>query len=286
VSPDERAAKKMQYKANVEQLSKALTNQKNVSQQDSCFAQLRNCAIDQQNRSKRRQLEQFKEHQVTAKIEKTNDKFGAVISVFGAASDNFAKDATGHPVVSSVQPGGIFAEANLGVGMVLISVNGIICLNDHTACMEQLAAKRKDFIIVAVPFACFTNLSRATTDSWYCHRCGQQNDEKCNSQRCSECKAYTASNDGNTLYGGLDLSSVQEQPLMRSNTSASGYRGVRERKGRWQASISTGKGKAPTTLGTFDTVEEAARIVSRAAHYLDQQSGKKSGKAKKKGSAK
>ena len=88
-------------------------------------------------------------------------------------------------------------------------------------------------------------------------------------------KAKKVSNDCNVLYGGLDLSSVQEQPLIRSETSASGYRGVKKMKGRWQARIGTKKGKAPTTLGTFDTAEEAARIVSRAAYYLDQQSGKR-----------
>ena len=44
-------------------------------------------------------------------------------------------------------------------------------------------------------------------------------------------------------------------------------------KGRWQARISIEKGKVPTTLGTFDTVEEAARIYARAAKFLEQKQG-------------
>ena len=61
-------------------------------------------------------------------------------------------------------------------------------------------------------------------------------------------KAKKVSNDGNTLYGGLDLSSVQEQPLIRSDTSASGYLGVKKMKGRWQARIGK-KGQGAHDIG-------------------------------------
>jgi len=72
------------------------------------------------------------------------------------------------------------------------------------------------------------------------------------------------------LYGGMDLSDVPEdQPLIRSDTNASGYKGVKAMKGRWQARIGNGNGKH-VTLGTFDTVEEAAGIYSRAVYYLEQ----------------
>mmetsp|Transcript_13920 Transcript_13920/g.30347 ORF Transcript_13920/g.30347 Transcript_13920/m.30347 type:complete len:163 (+) Transcript_13920:425-913(+) len=75
---------------------------------------------------------------------------------------------------------------------------------------------------------------------------------------------------GIAVYGGLDLSSIPEQPLIASETSASGYKGVKKMKGRWQARISTGKGGTHTTLGTFDDVKEAAEIYARAASYLEQ----------------
>jgi len=81
---------------------------------------------------------------------------------------------------------------------------------------------------------------------------------------------YKPTKGGCETYGGLDLGGVPEQPLIRSRTSASGYKGVKAMKGRWQARITTTKGTAPTTLGTFDNVEEAAEIYARAAYYLDQ----------------
>mmetsp|Transcript_12586 Transcript_12586/g.23222 ORF Transcript_12586/g.23222 Transcript_12586/m.23222 type:complete len:345 (+) Transcript_12586:56-1090(+) len=78
------------------------------------------------------------------------------------------------------------------------------------------------------------------------------------------------------LYGGLDLSSVPEQPLIRNKTSASGYKGVKKMRGAWQARIRTGRSKeTETTLGTFDAVEEAAGIYVRAVYYLEQMGGSK-----------
>ncbi|KAL7545801.1 hypothetical protein ACHAWF_009147, partial [Thalassiosira exigua] len=88
-------------------------------------------------------------------------------------------------------------------------------------------------------------------------------------------KSKNTSNGGDRLYGGLDLSNVPEQPLIRSS-AASGYQGVKKMKGRWQARIATENGEAPKTLGTFDTVEEAAGVYARAAYYL-QRRGKKKG---------
>ena len=77
-----------------------------------------------------------------------------------------------------------------------------------------------------------------------------------------------------TIFGGLDLSNIPEQQtLITSSNASSGYKGVKKMKGRWQARISIEKGKVPTTLGTFDTVEEAARIYARAAKFLEQKQG-------------
>ncbi|KAL3780850.1 hypothetical protein ACHAW5_000844 [Stephanodiscus triporus] len=67
-------------------------------------------------------------------------------------------------------------------------------------------------------------------------------------------------------YGGLDL---PEQSLIVSN-SATGYKGVKKMKGRWQARITVEMGVPSKTLGTFDSAEEAAAIYARAAFYLKQ----------------
>jgi len=79
----------------------------------------------------------------------------------------------------------------------------------------------------------------------------------------------------NGLYGGLDLSNVPEQPLIRSSTSASGYKGVKKMKGRFQARVCR-KGRSATTLGTFDTAEEAAGIHARAVYHLENEGGRRS----------
>ena len=72
-------------------------------------------------------------------------------------------------------------------------------------------------------------------------------------------------------YGGLDLGGVPERPLIAGN-GASGYRGVKNMKGRWQARIAVEKGGS-RTLGTFDSPEEAASIYARAAFYLRSKEG-------------
>lgn len=69
-------------------------------------------------------------------------------------------------------------------------------------------------------------------------------------------------------YGGLDLRDVPTQTLIVSD-SASGYKGVKKSKGRWQARIAVQKGAVPKTLGTFGSPEEAAAIYARAAFYLE-----------------
>ena len=68
-----------------------------------------------------------------------------------------------------------------------------------------------------------------------------------------------------------DPSGVPAIPLIRSETSASGYKGIKKMKGRWQARIQTG-GKC-ATLGTFDTAEEAAGVYARALHHLKRRGG-------------
>lgn len=64
------------------------------------------------------------------------------------------------------------------------------------------------------------------------------------------------------IYAGLNLTNVPEQPLVRNESAASGYKGVKRNKKRWEARIN---GK---TLGTFDSVEDAAGIYARAAYYM------------------
>ncbi|KAL7535125.1 LOW QUALITY PROTEIN: hypothetical protein ACHAXR_006284 [Thalassiosira sp. AJA248-18] len=83
-------------------------------------------------------------------------------------------------------------------------------------------------------------------------------------------KAKNTSKEGCKLYGGLDLSSIPEQPLIRNSKSTTGYKGVKKLRNRWQARINTGGGSKYSTLGTFDTVEEAAGIYARAFYYLSQ----------------
>jgi len=69
------------------------------------------------------------------------------------------------------------------------------------------------------------------------------------------------------VYGGLDLSGVPAAlPLIRSETAASGFAGVKKNKQRWEARIVAG-GKHKN-LGTFDTPEEAALIHARGKWYI------------------
>jgi hypothetical protein len=74
---------------------------------------------------------------------------------------------------------------------------------------------------------------------------------------------------GQDTFGGLDLGDVPERPLITGN-GASGFRGVKNVRGRWQARIVVERGESARTLGTFDTVEEAASIYSRAEFYLER----------------
>ena len=66
-----------------------------------------------------------------------------------------------------------------------------------------------------------------------------------------------------SIYGGYDISHVPVQPLIRNERCSSGYRGVKKNKKRWEARING------TTLGTFDTREEAAGIYARVYFYLN-----------------
>jgi hypothetical protein len=74
---------------------------------------------------------------------------------------------------------------------------------------------------------------------------------------------------GELTYGGLDLGAVPERPLIAGG-GASGYRGVKNVKGRWQARIAVEKGGNARTLGTFDSAEAAASIYAQAAFYLER----------------
>lgn len=69
---------------------------------------------------------------------------------------------------------------------------------------------------------------------------------------------------GYATYGGLDLKDVPDQPLIHSDTSKSGFKGVKKNKKRWEASLNG------QNLGTFDTKEEAAGIYARARFYVDK----------------
>lgn len=64
------------------------------------------------------------------------------------------------------------------------------------------------------------------------------------------------------LFGGLDLSGISQQQLIPNQRVASGYKGVKQNKKRWEARISG------RTLGTFDTPEDAADIYARAVKAL------------------
>jgi hypothetical protein len=69
-----------------------------------------------------------------------------------------------------------------------------------------------------------------------------------------------------TVYGGLDLEGIPNQPLIRNEMSVSGFKGVKKNKRRWEARVTyQGSGR---TLGTFDTVIEAATIVAKAEFYV------------------
>lgn len=66
-------------------------------------------------------------------------------------------------------------------------------------------------------------------------------------------------------YGGLDLSGVPPQSLIRSNKNKSGFAGVKaQRNARWEARIMA------KNLGTYDTKEEAASVYARAKFYFEQ----------------
>lgn len=67
------------------------------------------------------------------------------------------------------------------------------------------------------------------------------------------------------VHGGMDLSNVPPQELIRRVNVASQFKGVHKNGDRWEARI---EGKV---LGTFDTPEEAAGIYARAAYFLNSQ---------------
>ena len=74
------------------------------------------------------------------------------------------------------------------------------------------------------------------------------------------------------IYGGLDLSTIPNQPLLLRpdhETSIIKYKGIKANKGRWQARITVKGGTRVIHLGTFGTVEEAAQIYSNASYYLE-----------------
>jgi hypothetical protein len=78
------------------------------------------------------------------------------------------------------------------------------------------------------------------------------------------------------IYGGLDLRSVPNQPLMLRTdheTNPIPYKGIKSHKNRrWQARITIkGGDQKRIHLGTFATMEEAAQIYAKAAYYLEHQ---------------
>ena len=81
------------------------------------------------------------------------------------------------------------------------------------------------------------------------------------------------------VYGGLDLSGVPESlPLIRSERAATGFVGVKKHAQRKTFEARIRIGKKPKTLGTFDTLEEAALIYARAQWYLESKpQGKQKG---------
>lgn len=78
------------------------------------------------------------------------------------------------------------------------------------------------------------------------------------------------------MNGGLDLSGVPPQPLIRNQSIASGFKGVKIMNDRFQARLTIEKGSKPTTLGTYDTAEEAAGIYARAVYCVNQRKKSKS----------
>jgi len=80
---------------------------------------------------------------------------------------------------------------------------------------------------------------------------------------------YKSTAGGRMMYGGLDLSDVPERPFILNKASASGYRGVKKLRDRWQARIGGADGRY-VTLGTFDSPEEAAGIYARALYLLER----------------
>ena len=82
---------------------------------------------------------------------------------------------------------------------------------------------------------------------------------------------YKKRKENSNVYGGLNLSGAPGSlPLIRSERAATGFVGVKRKKGRYrryQACI--GQQKKSLTLGTFDTPEEAALVYARARWYLE-----------------
>ncbi|KAL7535508.1 hypothetical protein ACHAWF_005187, partial [Thalassiosira exigua] len=78
------------------------------------------------------------------------------------------------------------------------------------------------------------------------------------------------------VYGGLDLRGIPDQPLVRSDASRSGFRGVKKTTaGRYEVKMGDGTNGGNLSLGTFDTVEEAAGIYARARYLMNQQKTRK-----------
>lgn len=75
------------------------------------------------------------------------------------------------------------------------------------------------------------------------------------------------------IYAGLDLRNVPEQPLIPPKEgSKSPYKGVKLCKKRWQTRVTIPR-RGPTTLGTFDTPEEAAQVYAKALYVLGVATG-------------
>jgi hypothetical protein len=97
------------------------------------------------------------------------------------------------------------------------------------------------------------------------------NEDDAGSMYAKAAYQYKSRNVVTGIYGGLDLRSVPNQPLiLRPNheTLTIPYKGVKPAKKRWQAQISV-QGRY-IHLGTFDTMEEAGQIYANAVYYLEQ----------------
>ena len=80
------------------------------------------------------------------------------------------------------------------------------------------------------------------------------------------------SNDGKSVYGGLDLSGVPKNllPIPCQPGKKGPYRGVTYRRGVWEARIKGRERGKVIYLGSFKTALKAGRIVARAHHFLTQ----------------